>query len=497
MTSQTKASTSFESRGIMGPNPEFIKNRAFIGGQWVKAREKQTFDVTNPVDLSIITDLPDMNAADVQDAISAAEKAFPVWSKTLPIERAKIMAEWARLITENADELAILMTYEQGKPLAEAKGEVLGSAGTIQWCAEEGRRLYGDFIEGGKAGTKILISRHPVGVVGAITPWNFPTSMITRKMGPALAAGCTVVLKPAEATPLSALALALLAQKAGLPDGVLNLVTSTNAAEIGKTLTSDARVRKISFTGSTGVGRKLMAQASEHIQKISLELGGNAPFIVFASADLEKAASGAIASKFRNAGQTCICANRIFVHKSVFNEFQNIFSNKIKALKVGPGWEKDVAIGPLINMQAIEKIEKMISDATSKGAKILLGGKRHTLGTTFFEPTLIIGAKDDSPIAQEEIFGPVAVLYSFDSDDEVVKRANDTPFGLSSYIYSQDLTQVWKISDGLQYGMVGVNEPLLASDLAPFGGIKESGIGREGGSYGLLEYTDIKYRLFG
>lgn len=497
MTNQSIGSASKKSREIMGPKSEFVKDRAFVGGKWVEARGKKAFDVTNPVDLSVITSVPDMDAADVQDAIAAADKAFSGWSTLLPLERANILSRWADLITENAEDLALLMTYEQGKPLAEAKGEVLGSAATIQWCAEEGRRLYGEFIEGHKKGTKILISRHAVGVVGAITPWNFPASMITRKVGPALAAGCTVVLKPAEATPLSALALAVLAQDAGLPDGVLNIVTSTKAAEIGQTLTSDHRVRKISFTGSTGVGRKLMAQAAEHIQKISLELGGNAPFVVFSSADLEKAADGAIGSKFRNAGQTCICANRIFVHKDVFDDFMKIYTSKIKELKVGPGWDKGVTIGPLVNMQAIEKVEKMIADATRNGAKILLGGKRHPLGTSFFEPTLITGAKDDADIAREEIFGPVAVVYTFDSDEELISRANDTDFGLSSYIYSEDMAQVWRVSDGLQYGMVGVNEPLLASDLAPFGGIKESGIGREGGRYGLLEYTDIKYRLFG
>ncbi len=389
------------------------------------------------------------------------------------------------------------MTCEQGKPLSEAKGEVIAAADTIQWCAEEGRRLYGDYIEGHKPNTKILVSRHPVGVVGAITPWNFPASMITRKVGPALAAGCTVVLKPAESTPLTALALAALSLEAGIPPGVLNVIPSTQSAGIGKLFSSDTRVKKISFTGSTEVGRVLMRQAAEHIQKISLELGGNAPFIVFDDADLEKAAEGAIASKFRNAGQTCICANRIFVQQTVFPQFMDIFSKKIKALKVGPGWEKDVAIGPLINDQAIEKIEKMIASATQKGAKILLGGKRHAQGSCFFEPTLITHAPDDAALATEEIFGPVAVIYPFDSEEEVVARSNNTPFGLAAYVYTNDMGRAWRVSDGLQYGMVGLNEPLLASDLAPFGGVKESGIGREGGEYGLLEYTNLKYRLFG
>ena len=485
------------SHGAMGPNPRLIKDRAFIGGKWVEAQGKKTFSVLNPADLSVVSTVPDMNKADVQAAIEGADKAFGPWSALLPLQRADILEKWSSLIAENAEDLGLLMTYEQGKPLKEAQGEVRGAADTIRWCAEEGRRMYGEFLEGPKAGTKIIVSRHPVGVCGAITPWNFPVSMITRKVGPALAAGCTVVLKPAESTPLCALALAALAEEAGIPGGVLNIVTSTNAAEIGEVLTSDTRVRKISFTGSTAVGKKLMAQAARNIQKVSLELGGNAPFIVFPSADLEKAAEGAIASKFRNAGQTCICANRIFVHKDVYASFLEIFSKKIKALKVGAGWEKDVAIGPLINKEAIEKIEKMIGNATKDGGRVLLGGKRHALGGTFFEPTLMEGANDDAPIAREEIFGPVAVLYSFDTEQEAVERANNTEFGLASYIYTQDLSQAWRVSDSLNYGMVALNEPLLATDLAPFGGIKTSGIGREGGKYGLLEYTDLKYRLFG
>ncbi len=485
------------SRGIMGPDSRLIKNRAFINGQWVEGGAKKSFSVLNPVDHAVITDVPDMDGEDVRAAIDAAEAAFEGWSGLTPVQRADILVKWAGLISQHAADLSLLMTYEQGKPLQEAQKEVIAAAGTIRWCAEEGRRVYGEFIDGEKPGTKIVIGRQPVGVCGAITPWNFPVGMITRKVGPALAAGCTVVLKPAEATPLCALALAELADEAGLPAGVLNIVTSAKASEIGQILTSDPRVRKISFTGSTAVGKKLMAQAAANIQKISLELGGNAPFIVFPSADLEKAADGAIASKFRNAGQTCICANRIYVHESIYDEFTKIFSKKIKALKVGPGWEQDVTVGPLINAEAIEKIEKMIEDALTKGAKILLGGKRHKTGDSFFEPTLIEGAPDDAPIAREEIFGPVAVLYSFDTEDEAIERANATEFGLASYIYTQDLPQAWRVSDRLAYGMVSINESLLATDLAPFGGIKTSGIGREGGRYGLLEYTDLKYRLFG
>lgn len=496
MTSKS-AVTRDNSRGIMGPDPRFIKNRAFIGGQWVEGHGKKSFPVLNPVDHALIAEVPDMNKEDVQAAIGAAEFAFGPWSALSPVDRADILEKWSALIAKRAPDLALLMTYEQGKPLKEAQGEVAAAAATIRWCAEEGRRLYGEFIDGQKPGTKIVISRHPVGVCGAITPWNFPVGMITRKVGPALAAGCTVVLKPAEATPLCALALADLAEEAGLPAGVLNIVTSARASEIGEILTSDPRVRKISFTGSTEVGKKLMAQAARNIQKVSLELGGNAPFIVFPSADLEKAAEGAVASKFRNAGQTCICANRIYVHKDVYAEFSKIFTKKIKSLKVGPGWEQDIAIGPLINEEAIEKIEKMIADAVNGNAKILLGGRRHAIGDSFFEPTLIEGAPDNAPIAREEIFGPVAVLYSFENEDEAIGRANNTEFGLASYIYTQDLPQAWRVSDRLAYGMVAINESLLASDLAPFGGIKTSGIGREGGRYGLLEYTDLRYRLFG
>lgn len=482
------------SEGLDGLLPNIIINQALIGGKWVSSND--TFAVCNPANGDEIARVPDMGAKDAELAITAAQEAFTSWGQTLPKKRADILNQWAKLITEHADALASLMTHEQGKPLKEAKGEVLAAAETICWCAEEGRRLYGEFIEGPKEGTKIIISRHPVGVAAAITPWNFPVSMITRKVGPALAAGCTVVLKPAEATPLCALALADLAQKAGLPDGVLNIVTSSKASEIGKILTSDLRVKKLSFTGSTSTGRTLMAQASENIQKLSLELGGNAPFIVFASADLEKAVEGAITSKFRNAGQTCICANRIYIHNDVYEDFVGRFHDRVKSLTVGPGWE-DHDIGPLINDQAIDKVEKMISEAQSSGANILCGGKKHSLGGSFFQPTILTDVQDGERIAKEEIFGPVAVLYRFSDEADLIRRANDTEYGLAAYLYSQDMGQIWRVSDALEYGMVAVNEPLLATDLAPFGGIKHSGFGREGGQYGLAEYADIKYRLLG
>lgn len=476
---------------------DIVKDRAFIGGRWMEAKSGAAFDVVNPANDDVIASVPDMGAEETRDAISHADKAFKEWSKLHPSKRAEIMFRWSDLILRRADDLGLLMTAEQGKPFAEARGEVVAAAATVRHCAEEGKRLYGDFIEGAKEGTKIIVSRHPVGVVGAVTPWNFPVGMITRKVSPALAAGCTVVLKPAEATPLCALALAALAEEAGVPAGVLNIVTTAKAAPVGKALTSDSRVKKISFTGSTAVGKTLMAGAAEHVQKISLELGGNAPFIVFPSADLEKAVDGAIASKFRNAGQTCICANRIFVHEEVMDAFSALFLKKLKALKVGVGWEKDVAIGPLINEKAVEKIEKMLEQALVSGGKILTGGKRHIPGKTFFEPTLLHNVADDQPLAREEIFGPVAVLYSFASEEDLLRRANDTPYGLAGYVYSNDMGEVWRVSDGLEYGMIGVNEPLLSNDLSPFGGVKESGIGKEGGKYGLVEYTSLKYRLFG
>ncbi len=481
----------------MRPAPHILKKHAYVGGKWIDAAQNGRFSVLNAANGEEISTVPDMNADDAAAAIVAAHEAFSSWSALSPLQRSDLLLAWSELIVKNADELALLMTCEQGKPLAEAKAEIIGGAATVRWCAEEGRRLYGDFIDGSKPGTKIITSRHPVGVVGAITPWNFPVGMITRKVSPALATGCTVVLKPAESTPLCALALAELAGQAGIPAGVFNVVTSSRPAEIGGVFTSDHRVAKISFTGSTRVGKVLMAQAAQNIQKISFELGGNAPFIVFPSADLEKAVQGAVASKFRNAGQTCICANRIYVHEQIFNQFQGMFLQKIKGLKVGPGWEKEIDVGPLINNQAIEKIEKMIDSAKSAGAKILTGGKRHSAGNCYFEPTLMADVPEDQPIAKEEIFGPVAVLYPFRDEDDVVRRANDTSFGLSSYIYSQDSSQIWRVSDALQSGMVGINEPFLANDLAPFGGIKNSGIGKEGGKYGLLEFTNLKYRLFG
>lgn len=496
MAAKTKAHVLAGESGLMAPVSKMVKNRAYISGRWVPARAGDVFTVTNPATDDSLADVPDFKGEDVILAIDAAAKAFEGWSALPTADRAKLLSAWAALIDETADDLALLMTLEQGKPLTEARGEVKAAAATIQWCAEEGRRLYGDYLEGAKPDTHIVVSRRPIGVAAAITPWNFPVGMITRKVGPALAAGCTVVLKPSELTPLCALALADLAEKAGIPGGVFNVITTTDAAAAAKILTGDARVRKISFTGSTPVGKSLMAAASANLQKISLELGGNAPFIVMASADLEKAVDGAIASKFRNAGQTCICANRIFVHDAVYNVFKDMFLSKIKALKVGNGWEDGVSIGPLIDDKAMQKVKRLVQAARDAGAQIIAGGNLDGLGGRFYQPTLMEGVPDDSALFREEIFGPVAVLYRFSDTEEVIKRANNTPYGLAAYVYTNHLTEGWKISARLAYGMVAVNEPMLATDLAPFGGIKESGIGREGGKYGLLEYTEMQYRLF-
>jgi succinate-semialdehyde dehydrogenase / glutarate-semialdehyde dehydrogenase len=474
-----------------------IHNQGFVNGAWVNGAGRKTFPVINPATQGVVIEVADLGADETRRAIDAADAAFPTWSSLLPADRAKMLHKWADLIERDADRLALLMTTEQGKPLTESKGEVVSAAATIHWCAEQGRRLYGEFIEGPRPGTKIIISRHPAGVCGAITPWNFPVSMITRKVGPALGAGCTVVLKPAENTPLCALGLAALAQEAGMPGGVLNVIPSADAKSVGKILTEDARVKKISFTGSTEVGKILMGQAAHHVQKVSMELGGNAPFIVLPSADLEKAAAGAIACKFRNAGQTCICANRIYVHEDVYDRFFGIFLKKVKDLKVGDGTQDGVNIGPLINKDAVEKIEKMIAEANKGGAKVQIGGQRHELGGTFYQPTVMTDVSDDMSLSCKEIFGPVAVLYSYKTEEEVIRRANATPFGLAAYIYGTDMGAIWRVSDALAYGMVGINDHTLATDLAPFGGVKESGIGREGGEYGLLEYTDLKYRLIG
>lgn len=474
-----------------------LKDKAFINGCWAESGNGQMFEVQNPATLDAVGLVPDLTQDDVERAIGAAKAAFVVWSAMLPAKRNDILQKWADSIQKNAESLGILLTSEQGKPKAEALAEILSAVASLRWCAQEGQRLYGEFIEGPKPGTKIIVSRHPVGIVGAITPWNFPVSMVVRKIAPALAAGCTCVLKPAEATPLTALALAHLADESGLPRGVLNVVTSKNPQMVGEAFTQSPHVHKISFTGSTRTGKILMKQAATRVQKIALELGGNASFVVFPSADLKRAVEGVIASKFRNAGQTCICANRIFVHDSIYEAFLSFFMEAVSCLKVGNGLEEDVQVGPLINAQAIEKVEKMIKEARDLGARVMLGGKRKPMKGHFFEPTIVTEAPLTCSLAKEEIFGPVAAIYRFNEERDVIALCNDTPYGLSSYIYSNDAGQIWRVSDSLDCGMVAINEPFLSNDLAPFGGVKESGIGREGGKYGLMEYTYMKYRLWG
>jgi len=476
-----------------------IKDQAFIGGQWKGASGDAVFDVVNPANGDKIASVPDMGEKDAAEAVEAAHAAFPAWKALTGKDRFRILKSWHDAIVENTESLAHLLMTEQGKPLAEAKGEIAGAASFVEWFAEEAKRAYGDYIPAHKPDARIIVSREPVGVVAAITPWNFPASMVTRKVAPALAAGCTVVLKPAEDTPLTALALAALAEKAGFPPGVLNIVTSSleNAPAVGRVLTGHPLVRKTSFTGSTEVGKILLKQAADGVKKVSLELGGNAPFIVFPSADIKKAVEGAVASKFRNAGQTCVCANRIFIHEDIYDTFIEGLAMRARALSVGPGTVPGAEIGPLINAAGIEKVESLIADAVAQGAKVICGGGRHKSGKAFFEPTVIAGVSDSMRIMADEIFGPVAAVASFKDEGEIIRRANATEYGLACYIYTRDYAQGWRVSEALEYGMVGVNEPLLATELAPFGGVKQSGIGREGSKYGLDGFTELKYRLFG
>lgn len=482
-----------------GIDSALLKDKGFIDGQWQAAKSGKTFAVHDPATGQKFADVADMGEAEANDAVTAAKKAFPEWRAKTAKERAGLLREWYRLIIENADQLALLLTTEQGKPLKEARGEVIGGAAYVEWFAEEARRVYGDTIPPFKQGTRIVVTKEPIGVVGAITPWNFPNAMITRKVAPALAAGCTVVLKPAEDAPLSALALAALAEQAGFPPGTLNIVTgsSSSAPAIGKVLTTHPDVRKFSFTGSTEVGKILYRQSADTVKKISLELGGNAPFIVFESADLKKAAADAIICKFRNAGQTCICANRIYVQDTVYDEFASLLAENIKAMKVGPGVNEDTDIGPMINEQGIEKVNAHIKDALAKGGELVCGGQPHDAGPLFFEPTLIREMTPDMAIKDEETFGPVAGLFRFSSEEEVIKEANDTIYGLAAYFYSNDLGQCFRVSEGLEYGMVGVNEPLLSNESTPFGGVKQSGIGRENSKYGIEEFVEVKQILFG
>ncbi|MBV9859627.1 MAG: NADP-dependent succinate-semialdehyde dehydrogenase [Alphaproteobacteria bacterium] len=475
---------------------KLFRQKCYIGGEWVDAAGGGTIPVTDPASGEALGTVPRMGAEETRRAIEAANRALPAWRAKTAKERAQILRKWHDLMMANQDDLAALMTAEQGKPLAESKGEIAYAAGFIEWFAEEGRRIYGDTIPAHAADKRIVVTKEPIGVCAAITPWNFPAAMITRKVGPALAAGCTMVLKPATATPYSALALCELAERAGVPKGVFSCVTG-GAREIGGELTSNPVVRKLSFTGSTEIGKLLMEQCAGTVKKTSMELGGNAPFIVFDDADIEMAVKGAIASKYRNAGQTCVCANRILVQDGVYEAFTNRLAEAAGAMKVANGFEPGAVIGPLIDMQAVEKVETHIADALQKGAKVALGGHRHGLGGSFFEPTVLTDVTTDMLITKEETFGPVAPLYRFKTEAEAIKMANDTEFGLAAYFYSRDIGRVWRVAEALEYGIVGINEGIISTEIAPFGGMKESGIGREGSKYGIEDYLEIKYLCMG
>ncbi len=477
------------------PHPELLRERAFIDGAWVAADNGATATIINPASGETLASVPDMAATETRRAIAAANAAWPAWRALTAKQRGGILRQWFELIVAYADDLALLMTSEQGKPLAEARGEALYAASFVEWFAEEAKRTYGDVIPQTIANQRLLVLKQPIGVCAAITPWNFPAAMITRKVAPALAAGCPVVVKPAEQTPLTALALAALAERAGFPPGVLNVVTSSaaNAPLIGGELTGNSTVRKLSFTGSTEVGRLLMAQCAPTLKKVSLELGGNAPFIVFDDADVDAAVAGAMASKYRNAGQTCVCANRLLVQAGIYEEFAQKLAAEVTKLKVGAGTTAGVTQGPLIDAQALEKVEAHVADAVAHGARILTGGKRHALGGTFFEPTVLADVTPAMRCAREETFGPVAPLFKFQDEAEAIALANATEYGLAGYFYARDLARVWRVAEALEYGMVGVNVGLIANEVAPFGGVKQSGIGREGSKYGIEEYLELKY----
>jgi len=477
-------------------NPQLFHQQAYINGIWVDAAEKNTIEVSNPANGHIIGTVPRMGTLETQQAINAAHTAWPTWRNKLAKERATLLRRWYDLIMANQQDLAVLMTCEQGKPLAESKGEIVYGASFVEWFSEEAKRVYGDVIPEPRAGQRIVVIKQPIGVVAAITPWNFPIAMITRKCAPALAVGCPVIVKPASSTPFSALALAELAEQAGFPKGIFNVITG-DAKDIGTELTTNPLVRKLSFTGSTEIGKLLMRQCADTVKKVSLELGGNAPFIVFDDADLDAAVEGAIASKYRNTGQTCVCANRILVQEGVYNEFAGKLAQVVGQLKVGDGLQGETQQGPLIDAAAVEKVEAHIQDAVSQGARIICGGQRHELGGTFFQPTILTDVTANMRIAQEETFGPVAPLFRFKTEAEAIALANDTPFGLASYFYSRDLGRVWRVAEALEYGMVGVNEGIISTEVAPFGGVKESGIGREGSKYGLEEFLEVKYVCMG
>jgi succinate-semialdehyde dehydrogenase / glutarate-semialdehyde dehydrogenase len=469
-----------------------LRDQCFINGQWTDAHSGESLTVTNPADGSTLGRVPALSQQEIAGAIDAAQAAWPAWRARTASERAAVLRRWFELIMANQQDLAAIMTAEQGKPMSESMGEIAYAASFVEWFAEEGKRVYGDTIPSHQQGTRIVVLKEPIGVCVAITPWNFPAAMITRKAAPALAAGCVMLVKPAGQTPLSALALVRLAELAGMPAGVFSVVTGQSGI-IGQAFTENPIVRKLSFTGSTETGRLLMRQCADTIKKVSLELGGNAPFIVFDDADLDAAVQGAIACKYRNSGQTCVCANRILVQDGAYEAFAARFSEAVRTLKVGNGFEAGVEQGPLIDMPAVEKTESHIADALSKGAEVLVGGKRHALGGTFFEPTVLGGVTGAMRIAVEETFGPVAPLFRFATEAQAIQMANDTEFGLASYFYSRDAGRIWRVCEGLEYGMVGINTGILSTAVAPFGGIKQSGIGREGSRYGMDEYLEIKY----
>jgi succinate-semialdehyde dehydrogenase/glutarate-semialdehyde dehydrogenase len=477
-------------------DPALLRQQAYVDGTWIDAESGETIAVSNPATGEPVATVPSLAAAEVERAISGAQRALKGWRRKTAQERSQLLRRWFELLLEHQDDLALLMTLEQGKPLAEARGEIVYAASYIEWFAEEGKRIYGDVIPSFAHDKRILVTKEPIGVCAAITPWNFPSAMITRKAAPALVAGCTMVVKPASATPLSALALAELAVRAGIPAGVFSVVTGS-AETVGAELTSNPLVRKLSFTGSTAVGKKLLVACAASVKKVSMELGGNAPFIVFDDADIDSAVAGAIAAKYRNSGQTCVCTNRFLVQAGVYDEFAAKLAAAVAKLKLGNGLEEGVVLGPLIDMKAVETVEGQISDALGKGGRLVCGGSRSELGRSFFEPTVLADATPDMRIAKEETFGPVAPLFRFDTEEEAIQMANDTEFGLASYFYTRDLARSWRVGEGLEYGIVGVNTGLISSAVAPFGGVKESGLGREGSKYGIEDYLEVKYMCIG
>ena len=476
---------------------DLLRDQCLIDGQWVDQANRKSCEVSNPASGEQLGTVPDLGAAETRQAIAAASKALPAWAKKTAKERAHILRRMYELMMENQEDLARILTAEQGKPLAEAKGEIAYSASFLEWFGEEAKRMYGDVIPGHAADKRIMVLRQPIGVVAMITPWNFPSAMLARKIGPALAAGCTVVCKPALQTPYSALAFGVIAERAGVPAGVVNILTGKSSTEIGQAMTSHPDVRKLSFTGSTEVGKKLMAQCAEGMKRVSLELGGNAAFIVFDDADLDAAVEGAIASKYRNTGQTCVCANRLFVQAGVYDAFAGKLAAAVGKLRIGDGLEGVTEQGPLIDEKALAKVEEHVADALAKGARVVSGGKRHALGGTFYEPTLLVDVDASMLIASEETFGPVAPLFRFESEDEVIAMANDTEFGLAGYFYTRDLARSWRVAEALECGIVGVNTGIISTEIAPFGGVKQSGTGREGSKYGLDDYTELKYVCIG